>query len=245
MLVTGSSRGIGRAIAVRCARDGRDVVVHYHRNRAAAEETLRLLEPGNHLLVSGDLGLSETGHSLIESIVRHYGRLDVLVNNAAVFETHPILSSEPAEWLATWRRTMAVNLEGAAMVTFAAARHMVAQFSGRIINISSRGAFRGEPDAPGYAASKAALNAFGQSLAQALAPYGILVFTIAPGWIETEMVSPFLAGPEGNRRRSESPLGRLGRPEEVANVVAFLSSGQADYLTGCIVDMNGASYLRT
>jgi len=122
---------------------------------------------------------------------------------------------------------------------------MIAAGGGRIVNVSSRGAFRGEPDGPAYGASKAGLNAMGQSLAKALGGRGVYVFTVAPGFVETEMAEPFLAGPKGDFLRGESPLGRVARPEEVARTILFLASEGAEFLTGGIVDVNGASYLRT
>ena len=122
---------------------------------------------------------------------------------------------------------------------------MIKAGGGKIINVSSRGAFRGEPEAPAYGASKAGMNAMGQSLAWALAPHGIFVTTVAPGWVETDMTRSFLAGPEGEGIRNQSPLQRVAVPEEIAETVLFLASDRADYLTGCIVDVNGASYLRS
>jgi NAD(P)-dependent dehydrogenase (short-subunit alcohol dehydrogenase family) len=117
--------------------------------------------------------------------------------------------------------------------------------AGRIVNVSSRGAFRGEPDHPAYGASKAGLNSMSQSLAQHLAPHGITVAAVAPGFVETDMAAPLLAGPEGDAIRGQSPLGRVATADEVADVVAFLASDRAVITTGAIVDANGASYLRT
>jgi 3-oxoacyl-[acyl-carrier protein] reductase len=116
---------------------------------------------------------------------------------------------------------------------------------GQIINVSSRGAFRGEPGQPAYGASKAGLNAFGQSLAQALAPLGISVATVAPGFVNTEMAADALAGPDGDRIRADSPFGRVGRPDEIAAAVVYLASAPAQWASGAILDLNGASYLRS
>ena len=115
----------------------------------------------------------------------------------------------------------------------------------RIVNVSSRGAFRGEPEAPAYGASKAGLNAMSQSMAKALAPHNIFVYGVAPGFVETEMAEFVLSGPEGDAVRRESPLGRVARPDEVARAVLFLASEGTDFMTGCILDVNGASYLRS
>jgi len=122
---------------------------------------------------------------------------------------------------------------------------MIKQGSGKIVNISSRGAFRGEPAAPAYGASKAGLNAMGQSLAIALAPHNIFVYTIAPGFVETAMARPHLTGKRKNEILNQSPIGRVAKPEEIAKTVVFLASEGTDFLTGCIIDVNGASYLRS
>jgi NAD(P)-dependent dehydrogenase (short-subunit alcohol dehydrogenase family) len=140
---------------------------------------------------------------------------------------------------------MDVNLFGPANLCYWAAQHMIEQGGGRIVNVSSRGAFRGEPDAPAYGASKAGLNAMSQSLAKALAPHGVFVCVVAPGFVETDMASSSLEGPEGDSIRAQSPLNRVARADEVARAVLFLSSEGTEFLTGCIVDVNGASYLRS
>ena len=129
--------------------------------------------------------------------------------------------------------------------TFCVVEHMMQRNRGKIVNISSRGAFRGEPEAPAYGASKAGLNSFSQSMAQSLAPHNIFVYVVAPGFVQTEMVAELLSGPDGEAIRKQSPLGRVVNTDEVANTVLFLASEGTDYLTGCIVDVNGASYLRT
>jgi NAD(P)-dependent dehydrogenase (short-subunit alcohol dehydrogenase family) len=245
VLVTGASAGIGRAIALQFAQHGARVAVHYNKTRAGAEQTRAALPGGPHTLIQADLAKAESAAALVEAVVRNLGRLDVLVNNAGVYEEHPILDVDYAAWLDAWQRTLATNLLGPACLTYWAARQMVRQGGGRIVNISSRGAFRGEPRMPAYGASKAGLNALSQSLAKALAPHHVYVYVVAPGWVETETASAALAGPEGAAIRGESPLGRVARPEEIAYTVLFLASEGAEFLTGGIVDVNGASYLRT
>jgi 3-oxoacyl-[acyl-carrier protein] reductase len=244
-LVTGASDGIGRAIAQQFALHGARVAVHYHRNRAAAERTLASLAGGPHLLVQADVADPAEAEPLIERVAAELGRLDALVNNAGIYEEHPPLEVGYAAWCDAFQRTIATNLLGPAHLMYWAARHMAAHGGGRIVNISSRGAFRGEPRMPAYGASKAGLNALSQSLAKALAPHKVFVFVVAPGWVETERASPSLAGPEGDLIRNDSPLGRVARPEEVAYTVLFLASEGAEFLTGDIVDVNGASYLRS
>jgi NAD(P)-dependent dehydrogenase (short-subunit alcohol dehydrogenase family) len=173
------------------------------------------------------------------------GRIDVLVNNAGVYVDHPIAEVPYEEWQAAWERILATNLTGPANLSFCVAQKMIETGGGRIVNVSSRGAFRGEPNGPAYGASKAGMNAMSQSLAKALAPHNIFVCVVAPGFVDTEMSTETLAGPEGDLIRNESPLGRVARPEEVARAVVFLASEGTEFMTGCIVDVNGASYLRT
>src|SRR6185503_8446343 len=139
------------------------------------------------------------------------------------------------DWQSAWRRTLDANLIGAANVTFCAARRMIEQGSGRIVSISSRGAFRGEPTAPAYGASKAALNAMSQSLAQALAPHNVFVYVVAPGFVDTERVAWKVHGEDGEAIRRQSPLNRVATPDEVARTVLFLASEGTDFLTGGIV----------
>lgn len=148
-------------------------------------------------------------------------------------------------WQDVWSRTIATNLIGPANLSFLAARLMMERGGGRVVNVSSRGAFRGEPETPAYGASKAGLNAMSQSLAQALAPHGVFFYVVAPGFVETDMADSLLRGPEGEGIRSQSPLGRVATPEEVARTVAFLATEAPDFMTGAIVDVNGASYLRS
>jgi NAD(P)-dependent dehydrogenase (short-subunit alcohol dehydrogenase family) len=160
-----------------------------------------------------------------------------------VFEHHPITETSYEEWQRGWEDTLGVNLVGAANVTWCAVQHMV-EAGGHIVNVASRGAFRGEPKAPAYGASKAGVIAFGQSLARALGPHGIAVTSVAPGFTETDMAAEDLVGEKGEARRAESPLGRVATPEEVAAAVVFLASPEAVMASGSVLDVNGASYLR-
>ena len=209
VLVTGGSRGIGAAVARAFAAAGDRVAVHYGSSRAAADEVAASLEGEGHVVVGADLGDPEAVRAMVAEAAEGLGGLDVLVNNAGVFTPHPITETTYEEWQRAWHDTLAVNLLGAANATWCAVPHMIEAGGGRIVNVSSRGAFRGEPRSPAYGASKAALVAFGQSLARALGPHRIAVTTVAPGWTETDMAADTLAGPRGDEIRAESPLGRV------------------------------------
>ncbi|MBE2224406.1 MAG: SDR family NAD(P)-dependent oxidoreductase, partial [Anaerolineae bacterium] len=224
VLVTGGSRGIGRAIAQQFAARGAKVVVHYHNNLEAAEETIAALAGDGHLIVQADMKDAEAVRAMVETAVSHYNRLDILINNAGIFEDHPLAEVSYEAWQARWRAILDTNLIGAANAMYCAGQHMIKQGHGRIVNVSSRGAFRGEPVAPAYGASKAGMNAMGQSLAKYLAPYNIFVGTVAPGFVETEMAQAHLSGPQGDEVRSQSPLNRVATPDEVAYGVLFLAS---------------------
>ncbi len=244
-LVTGSSRGIGREIARLLASKGARVAVHFRTDREAARETLASLDGGTHSIFGADVADADSVRSLVEGVTREMGGIDILVNNAAIFESHPIPEVDYAGWQDAWSRTISTNLIGPANLSFLAARAMIEHGGGRVVNVSSRGAFRGEPETPAYGASKAALNAMSQSMAQALAPYGVFFYVVAPGFVETDMAASVLNGPLGNNIRSQSPLGRVASAEEVARIVAFLALEAPDFMTGAIVDVNGASYLRS
>jgi NAD(P)-dependent dehydrogenase (short-subunit alcohol dehydrogenase family) len=244
-LVTGASRGIGREISRGLAGRGARVAVHYRADHEAAQETLRSLDGGPHAAFGADLADAGAAHGLVDGVAREMGGIDVLVNNAGIFEAHPIPEVDYEGWQDAWSRTLATNLIGPANLSFLAARIMMERGGGRVVNVSSRGAFRGEPETPAYGASKAGLNAMSQSMAQALAPHRVFFYVVAPGFVETDMADALLRGPEGDGIRAQSPLGRVAAPEEVAKTVVFLASEAPDFMTGAIVDVNGASYLRS
>lgn len=244
-LVTGATGGIGQAICRTLADQGARLGIHFA-SQAETAETLADELPGKgHLPLQADLTAPDAPRRLIQQAAEGLGQVDVLVNNAGVYTEHPPDGVRFERWKATWERTLALNLQAPADLCFWTARHMAERGGGAIVNISSRGAFRGEPTAPAYGASKAGLNALTQSLAQALAPHGITVAAVAPGFVETPMVDELLEGPQGEAIREQSPMERVAQPEEVAACVAFLASGDAEFTTGAILDVNGASYLRT
>ena len=240
--MTGASRGIGAATARAFADLGDRVAIHYGRARERALDVAAGLPGRGHIVVGADLADAEAVRRMVEEVQQAFGAIDVLVNNAGVFEAHPIDESTYEEWQQAWARTLGVNLVGAANVTWCAVQHMPA--GGRIVNVSSRGAFRGEPRQPAYGASKAGLIAFGQSLAQALGRRGIAVMSVAPGFVATEMAGDELEGASGVARRAESPLGRVATAEEVAAAVVYLASPLAELTSGAVLDLNGASHLR-
>ncbi|MDT8913315.1 SDR family oxidoreductase [Amycolatopsis sp. PS_44_ISF1] len=249
VLITGASRGIGRATAVAFAGQGDRVAVHYAAGRAGAEETLSLLPGSGHALVQGDLGEPGAAERIVGETVAALGGIDVLVNNAAVAPSagneHRPATTPHADWRRVWRRMVEVNLLGAVDLTHLVAQHLIDRGAGgRIVNVGSRGAFRGEPDFPAYGTTKAALQSFGQSMAIALAPHGIAVTSVAPGFVATGRQAAKLAE-DGAAIEAQSPFGRVGTPEEVADAVRYLASAPAVWASGAILDLNGASHLRS
>ena len=244
VLVTGGSRGIGAAIARAFAVNGDRVAIHYGASRAAADEVLASLSGAGHVVVQADLRDPESVRTMVDAAAAHLGGIDVLVNNAGVFVPHPIEDVDYETWQKAWSETLGVNLVGAANVTWCALQHMPRHGSSRIVNVGSRGAFRGEPKNPAYGASKAGIAAFGQSIAKSLGHLGIAVTTIAPGFVDTDMAAETLAGPRGDEIREQSPYNRVPSAEEVAHAVLFLASPEAEWATGSVLDFNGASYFR-
>jgi NAD(P)-dependent dehydrogenase (short-subunit alcohol dehydrogenase family) len=245
VLITGGSRGIGRAIAIAFAGQGANVAISYVSNEQAAEDTLKSLAGGPHMKYRADISNPVEILPMVESVVRQFGKLDILVNNAGIYIKHPVGKMEFDQWHSAWKKTIETNLTGPANLCYHAARRMILQGGGKIINISSRGAFRGEPEYVAYGASKAGLNSLSQSLAKELAPYNIFVGVIAPGFVETDMAKEFLEGVQGDEIRNQSPLKRAAKPEEIAHAVLMFAAHGAEYMTGAIIDVNGASYLRS
>jgi 3-oxoacyl-[acyl-carrier protein] reductase len=242
VLVTGASRGIGKAVAEAFAAAGDRVAVHYASSRERAEAVRDALAGEGHVVVGGDVSDPAAVQSFVDGAAEALGGLDVVVNNAARFPEHRVRDVSYVDWQQAWQETLAVNLIGPANVCWCAVRHL--KPGGRIVNVSSRGAFRGEPKQPAYGASKAGLNSLTQSLALALGESGISVTAVAPGFVETDMAREVLTSDRAPEIKAQSPFNRVARPEEVAAAVLYLASPEAEWATGAVLDLNGASYLR-
>ncbi|MFD9736416.1 SDR family NAD(P)-dependent oxidoreductase [Umezawaea sp. NPDC059074] len=247
-LVTGGARGVGAAVARALAGAGLRVAVHARADVAAAEAVVKALPGDGHAVVSGDLADPEAVAAFVAEAVAALGDVDVLVNNAGIYTEHPLPTTSYAEWIAEWRRTTDVNVLGVANTTWCFVDHLRARSRGpegaRIITVGSRGAYRGEPTAPAYGASKAAVHSLTQSLAVSLAPLGVAVTAVAPGFVDTDMTSDILAGERGDAIRAQSPFNRVATPDDVASAVAWLATPGAGWASGAVIDLNGASHLR-
>ena len=245
VLVTGASRGIGRAIAESLLDAGATVAVHYHSGRAAAEEMVRG-RSGSYAL-GADLAEASACADLFARAVAALGRVDVLVNNAGIAFSSPI--DAPAnEWNRDWERTMAVNLTASAVLAREAIRHTRAhpEHGGlRIVFISSRAAFRGDtPDYLAYAASKGGMVSLARSIARGFGKEGVKAFVVAPGFTRTEMAEDFIRTYGEDYAMKDIALDRMTEPRDIAPLVVFLASGLADHCTGTSIDVNAASYVR-
>ena len=245
VLITGGSRGIGSVAARIFASAGANVIITYKADAIAAQNTLTSLQPGNHAMYQLDVAEPEAIEAFFTELSKKYDHLDILVNNAAVHLEHKLLEADFATWQTNWEETLKANLMGPANMCYFASRMMMKRAGGKIVNVSSRGAFRGEPDNPAYGASKAGINSMSQSLALVLAPHNISVHTVAPGFVSTEMAAEKLSGASGDAIKNQSPFGRVAKPEEVARLIAVYASDGLEFTSGGIADINGASYLRS
>jgi 3-oxoacyl-[acyl-carrier protein] reductase len=245
VLVTGSSRGIGAAVARKFAELGATVIIHYAHDKYKAKQTFDLLHGSCHMLLQADLTNPDEVKRLFDKVIRQKEKIDILVNNAGIYEESNWWTLEFEAWQEHWKKTIDTNLTGMVNLSFLAAKQMVTQGYGKIINISSRGAFRGEPHALPYGAGKAAMNSFGQSMAWALADKNVQVYCLAPGWVDTDMTHEILLSERGKAVAAQSPMNRVAKPEEIAHAVILLATPGNEYMSGSIIDMNGASYLRT
>lgn len=241
VLVTGASRGIGRETALRLAEAGAFVGVNYYRGESDARSLVTEIGDTRSIAVRADVGSADDVRAMIDTVVSHFGRLDVLVNNAAIFDLNPFNGDDYAAWQRGWKRTFEVNVFGAANAAFLAMRAMRRHGGGKIINVASRAAFRGETEFADYGASKAALVNLTRSIARGCAKDNIVASCVAPGFIETEMARSEL---DAHREDivNQIPLRRVGTVDDVAGVIVFLASSMADYLNGVTIDINGGSW---
>jgi 3-oxoacyl-[acyl-carrier protein] reductase len=239
-LVTGGSRGIGRAISVRLAEAGAWVCVNFMQNEKAASETLRLIrDVGGQGETKGfDVADGQAVGLAVEKLIKEQGRIDILVNNAGVTLDALLLRLKDADW----QRIVDTNLKGTINCCQAVARHMMKQRWGRIINMTSVVGEGGNPGQTAYAAAKAGIIGFTRSLAREFGSRHICVNAISPGFIETDMTSSRSLEVR-NKVCEQIPLGRLGRPEDVAGIAAFLASEEAGYITGQVIRVNGGLYM--
>jgi 3-oxoacyl-[acyl-carrier protein] reductase len=242
VLITGGSRGIGAASVRALHAAGASIVFTYNREAARAHALCDELA-SRVWAVQCDVADHDSLPNVVKSTIDRLGTIDVLVNNAATFDENPFFGNDYATWRARWQRTFDVNLFGAANLAYLVLQHMRARHSGKILNIVSRAAHRGELTFADYGASKAALVNLTKSIARSCAKDGIVAIAIAPGFIRTEMAAADLETRE-DELAAEVPMGYVGDPEEVASIVAFFASGAANYANGATIDVNGGSYVR-
>jgi 3-oxoacyl-[acyl-carrier protein] reductase len=240
-LVTGGSRGIGRACCLMLARAGARVAVNYRAERASAESVVEEIESsgGEGFCLSADVSRPEEAEMMVDETFHRFGSLDILVNNAGIWKGSPIEEMSDGEW----SETLAINLTGTFLVTRTTVPYMIEARSGRIINISSTAGQRGEAFHSHYAATKGAIISWTKSLAVELSPHGILVNCVAPGWVVTDMTQEALLGQDRDSILAQIPLGRAARPEEVAGAVVFLASDLASFIQGEVLNVNGGAVL--
>jgi NAD(P)-dependent dehydrogenase (short-subunit alcohol dehydrogenase family) len=241
ILVTGASRGIGRAIARALGTSGARLAIHYHRTAEPAQalaDDLDAAEP-----FQANLATVEGGVQLFDDVTAAFGQVDGLVNNAGVAVQLPLDGSDDA-WAEGWARTMHVNLRAPELLCRRAIRHFRTRGGGRIINVASRAAFRGDtPDYMAYAASKGGLVALTRSIARGFGDDGIVAFTLAPGFTRTDMAQDFIDEYGEDYATSDLALSRLTEPDDIAPTAVFLASGLADHATGATIDLNAGSYV--
>ncbi|MFQ5744938.1 MAG: SDR family NAD(P)-dependent oxidoreductase [Acidobacteriota bacterium] len=239
-LVTGASRGIGRATAEALAACGAAVAVHYHRQNEAADEVVGTIvrQGGDATAVAADVRDGEAVKAMMEAAIKRWGRLDILICNAGIWKEAAIDQMEEV----AWNETIDINLKGIYLCTRHALPHMIEGSGGAIVNVSSTAGQRGEPYHAHYAASKGGIIAWTKALAVELANKRIRVNAVAPGWIETDMAADVLAS-EGDSIFDGIPLRRAGQPHEIAAAICFLASELASYITGEILNVNGGNVL--
>jgi len=242
ILVTGASKGIGKAIATRLAEAGATVAIHYNTNLNKAEMLAQSV--GNESKAfQADFSKPEEVIKLFNKVIEEYDTIDVLVNNAGIAIRTEFNIGEK-EWLADWTQTMMVNLNATGLLCKKVIEHFQKNRNGRIINITSRAAFRGDsPEYMAYAASKGGVVSLTRSIARAYGKDGIKAFNIAPGFTRTDMAEEFIKAYGEEHAMQDIALDKLTEPKDIAPMVTFLASGMADHATGCTIDINAGSYV--
>ena len=242
ILVTGASRGIGKSISTRVAEAGATVAVHYNKSINKAEALAHSLGNDSQPF-QADFAKLEDVVKLFDKVVEEYGVIDVLVNNAGI-ATSSNLNGKDNEWLQSWNETLKINLTATALLCKKAVEHFTKRKSGRIINITSRSAFRGEsPEYLAYGIAKAGLVNLTKSIARAYGKEGIKVFSVAPGFTRTDMAEGFIQEYGEKHVSSDIALEKLTEPKDIAPFVTFLASGMGDHATGSTIDLNAGSYV--
>ena len=242
-LITGSSRGIGRETAIRMGEAGARVAVNYNRSEREAAEVVAQIGEDRAFAVQADVADPKDVETMIGAVLARFGRIDVLVNNAGWHDSNTFEGDDYEAWQRGWQRTFALNLFGAANAAFLAMRSMRKTGGGKIINVASRAAWRGETEFADYGASKAGMVNLTRSIARACAKDNIVASCVTPGFVDTE-----IARAELEQRYDEIvaqiPLRRVGTVHDVAAVILFLASPMADYLNGVTIDINGGSWFQ-
>jgi len=235
-IVTGGSRGIGRSIALKLAEKGANVVVNYTNNASKAQEVVDEVKKMGveALALKADVSSEDDVKALVKEVSKHFDTIDILVNNAGITRDTLVIRMKDEDW----DKVMDINLKGTYLMYEADWKKMMKQRSGKIVNITSVVGIMGNAGQANYAASKAGVIGFTKSIAKEFAPRGINVNAVAPGFIQTDMTDKLPEEVKENYAAS-IPLGRLGSPEDVANIVAFLCSEEADYLTGQVINVDG------
>jgi 3-oxoacyl-[acyl-carrier protein] reductase len=240
VLVTGSSRGIGRTTAIMFAEAGARVIVHYRQHSDDAAKTIKMLSGKGHFMLGAELESTDDIRRLAETAISKAGRIDILVNNAGIWTYGKIGSMSEK----IWKETIQVNLNGMFYMTNAVVPYMKKQKSGKIINISSTAGQRGEAEHSHYAASKGGMISFTKAISTELGPYNINVNSVAPGWVDTDLNDSIFSNKKyKEQERKKIPIQRIPTPEDIAGPILFLASDLARHITGEIMNVNGGSVL--
>lgn len=244
ILVTGASDGIGREIALFLMKMGAKVAIHYHKNKSAAEEMLRMFPETNSQIFKADFSDPSQVVKLWNEISMEFNRIDTIVLNAGVFIKQPATGTNK-EWFDIWKKTMSINLDAAGLLTKMGIDHFGSHQGGRFIYIASRAVFRGETEEYlAYAASKGGMVSLGRSVARSFGKRNIKAFILAPGFTKTKMAEQFIEDHGEKRLIDELALPELTTPKDIAPLVGFMCSGMMDHATGATIDVNAGSHIR-